>query len=245
MLDVSVPEILVSGWLEAGTLYTGLNQTYLPAGSTHRKNVDVTNPHYCVTPYTDTYYESPVFKYENPQCVWLPEREMWVKSTPTSMFVTTFYFDHRTSSMPCDDPIYGARCNRQTPGVIVRGATCLCKYSTTHYPVNPEGLLNMMSFTFTVNPTQSKSYFGGNLGTGDVTRGNTHNLGVTTFLRDTHGQDIAVFKPGQAVVVTVAQWLELAGVSLDERALASSLSVEEMNYLPEGVPGPKLPPFNR
>jgi hypothetical protein len=139
LLEITVPNVLVSGtqldsnstlchcfvtynvcpgagWWEPGTLYTGRNQTYLPEGSTQRRPVDVINPHYCVSPYTDTYYESAVFQYTDPKCVWLPEREMWLKSTPTSMFVTTFYFDHKSSSMPCSDAIYGPRCNQQTPG---------------------------------------------------------------------------------------------------------------------------------
>ena len=213
-----------AGWWEPNTLYTGLNQTYLPAGSTTRRPVDVLNPHYCVSPYTDTYYESPVFQYTNPQCVWLPEREMWQKATPSYMFVTTFYFDHRTSSMPCNDPVYGPRCNRNTQGVVIRGNTCLCKYTTTHYPVNPEGLINVMSYTFTVIPKRGLNYYGGNLGNGDILQGDTNNLGVTTYLRDTNDNDIKVYKPGEMVKLTVAQWLDLAGVTLDQRNPASSLS---------------------
>jgi hypothetical protein len=220
-LRLQKPNVLIQGWIEQNSLYTGVDpksgirQTYTDINGKSRP-FDVHSPHYCQSPYTNDYTYSATWVYDNIRCARLPWSDMWSKEMmPSGMFINTFFQTYSHEQRRCSDNV--TTCNRTSPGVTLVGDSCTCEQFNNYYTVNPEGMKLMLFHTFNVEDGPD-TYEGGSLATEDGWLSNTPNIGVATKVKYASGMDYKTFETGEPICLTVGELLELAGDSLDVKA---------------------------
>ena len=144
--------------METGTYYSGAGQTWTDASTGAVVPLNTTDPHYCNGVWLQDYKYNDDFTYKDLNCVSLPAAEMWIKHLPAYQFYTTMYHESTITSVPCTPA--NIACNASSANVTIRHGTCSCTDQKTFFTVNPEGLINAMTFAFQVTPISSASITG-------------------------------------------------------------------------------------
>jgi len=147
---------IVTGWVEAGTMYTATGQEYVPttcdtAAATCTKgtpiSASVTAPPYCSAPYSDNYVQDAEWDYSGVRCARYAEPDMGLKRTPSFLFVSTLMHERKYTMKKCSDS--HTDCKSDSPGVSVVGDSCRCRAVSNYYPINPEGMKLFLKHEFT------------------------------------------------------------------------------------------------
>lgn len=219
-LDMTTPSMVVTGWAETGSMFTGAGQITKAANGS-LVPLDVSQPPYCSGSMAADYRYSNDFTYKDLRCVWLPSAEMWHKQLPSYIFFTTFYQESTYLTVAASPP--HPRCNSSSVDASVLqhlgGVTCISRKN--YYTVNPEGMINAIQFSFSIDPVVGPTLVGSTGGTNSIVEGKEVGLSVTTMIVNEDGKVVHTFNPGSVVRMSIGDMLQYAKVSLDERGPTS------------------------
>ena len=187
----------------------GRTNAWASAGGYHDvvKLPDFSTLPYCADPAAYSFVYDDDFSYANPKCMKMDPWELFVKGNP--LHITTTIVETRETGWPCGTDVTAtlatAECAERGGEVLMEGGTqCICATSQTIYPVGVEKMV--IAFEHQVGATEEDTRFDDVEGSSSTAEG--EQGAITTTVKLANDTEFAVFKPGNAVRLSVEQWLK-------------------------------------